>query len=114
MNIKDRLIALRTYQENPKVGICGNAFEDPTQESDRAVGHILSRYWPHFSGSILYPIPSPTTLDSPRSSYWNCLHNKWDTATEYGRLRFDALECLIKHSTELENLYEILKLEANL
>ena len=86
------------------MGICGNAFEDPTPESDRAVGHILSRYWPHFSGSLHYP-----------GYYYHTYgEDLWDEDTEYGRLRYDALECLIKHSTELENLYEILKLEANL
>lgn len=113
MSIKENLIALRTHRENPKVGICGNAFEDPTQESDRAVGHILSRYWPHFSGSIDYPVPDPSGSD-PGYYYHTYGEGLWDEDTEYGRLRYDALECLIRHSTELENLYEILKLEANL
>lgn len=113
MSIKENLIALRTYRENPKVGICGNAFEDPTQESDRAVGQILSRYWPHFSGSTQYPIPSLQKGKSP-STYYMSMRDLWDKDTEYGRLRYDALECLIRHSTELENLYETLKLRANL
>ena len=110
MNIKENLIALRTYRENPKVGICGNAFEDPTQESDRAVGHILSRYWPHHSGDFHYPIPSLQKGKSP-STYYMSMRDLWDEDTEYGRLRYDALECLIKHSTELD---ETLKLRANL
>lgn len=113
MSIKDRLLALRTRRENPKAGICSNVFDIPTSMADRAVGHILRRHWPYFSGSIDYPVPSLEEDVSPRCRYQHS-EDKWDASTEYGRLRYDALECLIRHSTELENLYEILKLEANL
>ena len=113
MSIKENLIALRTYRENPKVGICGNAFEEPSRSADRAVGHILSRYWPHFSGSIDFPVPDPLGGD-PAYYYHYEANDKWDETTEYGRLRYEALECLIKHSTELENLHLILKSEQDL
>lgn len=57
------------------------------------VNNILSRHWPLHSGDPVFPIPCP---DDAYAAY---IHSEghWDATTEYGRNRFSALDCLIKH-----------------
>lgn len=51
--------------------------------------------WPHYSGSFRYPVPHPTL--PPLDGYWDTF-DLWDPETEYGRLRLDLLDFLIKET----------------
>ena len=113
MSIKENLIALTKSVRDRSKGICWNLTDTPSTVVDNAVANVLLKHWPHHSGNFHYPIPSLQKGKSP-STYYRSMRDLWDEDTEYGRLRYDALECLIRHSTELENLYETLKLRANL
>lgn len=64
----------------------------------------LFRIWPHYSGDLDYPVPGEdSSLMSPREEFDYHLDNNlsmWDKSTEYGQLRWDLLEFMIK---ELED-----------
>lgn len=56
---------------------------------------LLFRKWPHYSGTIQYPVPSCKKGDNNYSAFFSCV-NLWDRRTAYGRLRWDLLEFMIK------------------
>ena len=53
--------------------------------------------WPQYSGDIDFPVPGPAAAID---AYFD---NLWDRDTEYGRLRWDLLDHIIKEmSTDAE------------
>ena len=70
-----------------------------------AVGQILEKYWPLYSGLVRYPVPHPHKDAEDAYEGYCCWGNIWDRRTAYGKNRYSALECLIEHSNELAEIY---------
>lgn len=52
--------------------------------------------WPHYSGDIDFPVPSPDKSIEAIDAYFDKSNDIWDRDTEYGRLRWDLLDHIIK------------------
>ncbi len=70
-----------------------------------AVGQILEKYWPLYSGLVGYPVPHPDEDADDAYEGFCGWGNLWDRRTAYGKNRYSALECLIEHSNELAEIY---------
>lgn len=90
-------------------GICANAdvLTRIVGDACRFVGwmHAFGRVdeWPHYSGSMTFPVPPRTNLQGPlvgevSEGMYQQVDDKWDTTTEYGLLRWDLLDYLIKQA----------------
>lgn len=66
-----------------------------------AVGEVLSAWWEKHSGDNTYPIPHKDR--DPERAYAD-YGNVWDRRRQYGRDRYEALDCLIEHADELKEL----------
>ena len=62
------------------------------------------RKWPHFSGSISYPIWNRQDMSAPSDQYAHAFAcgTLWDNSTEYGRLRWELLAFLLEEASKLE------------
>ena len=102
---------------NPKdktFGICRHLAERtkvPVHRIGPLVGKVLAEHWPLYSGDLKYPIPHPTLL--PFTAFTATM-SYWDRRTTYGKNRYSALECLIRHSDELEEYLLLHKLWVDL
>lgn len=56
--------------------------------------------WPHYSGDISFPVPSPDVQIEAIDAYFDNLGVLWDRDTEYGRLRWDLLDHIIKEMSK--------------
>lgn len=100
--MKELLMILEELHEADKediFGICDYVESESvliTDEYVEAKLRDLFRSWPHYSGSIVFPIPGGG------DAYEEAYHNgkSWDRDTEYGALRWNLLEHCIK---ELRN-----------
>lgn len=52
--------------------------------------------WPHYSGDPSFPVPSPDRSIAAIDYYFDKGNDLWDRDTEYGRLRWDLLDHIIK------------------
>lgn len=97
---------------NIRYGICYNILKTPTDLGiDLFDLRKHFKTWKHYSGHIGFPIPSrPLTkwerfrtkwfgsvIGSPAEAYKD-RKGMWDKDTEYGRLRWDLLEHIIKET----------------
>lgn len=59
------------------------------------------REWPKYSGCRVYPVPTRTDVPSAALAQMAYMRENnrslWDAGTEYGRLRWELLDWLIKH-----------------
>lgn len=62
--------------------------------------------WMHYSGSTMYPVPSPVPGISEKCIFYNKYRPNWDKETEYGKLRYNLLEYLISEFKKLSNEYD--------
>lgn len=100
--MSDLLTALKQLKEQgPEVattGICGavKLYSAYHVETVWAMQHAC-RTWPHFSGDVYFPVPAPADqyLDC-YDYYFERQQDLWDKTTEYGQLRWDLLDHLIK------------------
>ena len=53
--------------------------------------------WVHYSGNANYPVPASSGASAKEAFY---LLPRWDSTTEYGRLRWELLDYLIVTLTE--------------
>lgn len=97
----DLLTALKQLRENgPKnryAGICSQ-FDlyglYSSQERQRFRDSFKT--WPHYSGDPSFPVPSPDESVDAIDAYVYKSNDLWDRDTEYGRLRWDLLDHIIK------------------
>lgn len=78
-------------------GICANLEEVANLD----VADFLQpcfRTWEHFSGSYIYPVPSPYSDEHSASDVYDTIHadDMWNPEHPYGSLRLDLLEHLIR------------------
>ena len=98
--VHDFLARLKAVKASPHtfIGICQNLVE-PIGWDDRCeyytdeVSAILST-WENYSGDSTFPIPS-TDESMDAFDMYLTTGDYWDTETEYGRLRYEALEYII-------------------
>ena len=98
--VHDFLARLKAVKAEPVtfLGICGNVVE-PIGWDDRCesytdeISSILAT-WDHYSGNETFPIPS-TDESMDASAMYLTAGDYWDTKTEYGRLRYEALNYII-------------------
>lgn len=91
----DLLTALKQLRENgPKnrdVGICSQFYLYSSEQ--RRQFRDSFKTWPHYSGDISFPVPgTAAAIDA----YFYDGNDLWDRDTEYGRLRWDLLDHIIK------------------
>lgn len=97
------LYALKAIkQEGPRaksLGICWNLREELGARIyntyPRCFVEDCIRSWPHFSGELAYPVPSPLPLVDAKT-YYKSSYPKWDINTPYGKMRYDLLDHMIK------------------
>lgn len=58
---------------------------------------ILRSKWPFHSGDLLYPVPATTECTPLQQYHRSTRKERWDQNTEYGRLRLDLFEHIIKY-----------------
>lgn len=97
--------ALLRIREKPALyyGICRQVDDLCPDINSRMVRFFLGRLfpgWPHYSGSRNYPVPDPEKRRDPLAAWKKYDHTgeMWDERTEYGRLRRDLLDYLIKRT----------------
>lgn len=97
----DLLTTLKQLRENgPKNrdgGICSqlDLFGWYSAEEHRQF-RASFKTWPHYSGDIDFPVPSPDKSMDATDAYFDESNDLWDRDTEYGRLRWDLLDHIIK------------------
>lgn len=97
----DLLTALKQLRENGpydrSTGICSQ-FDSPELYSTAELRQYLDSFktWPHYSGDSSFPVPSPDVSIEAIDAYFDNLGDLWDRDTEYGRLRWDLLDHIIK------------------
>lgn len=99
-SVHDFLARLKAVKASPHtfIGICQNLVE-PIGWDDRCesytdeVSAILST-WENYSGNKKFPIPS-TDKHKDAAALYVFVEDYWDTKTEYGRLRHEALNYII-------------------
>lgn len=96
--MNDLLTALKQLRENgPKnrdVGICSQLGWYSSEEHRQFRASFKT--WPHYSGDISFPVPSPDGSIEAIDAYFNNLGDLRDRDTEYGRLRWDLLDHIIE------------------
>lgn len=97
----DLLTALKQLRENgPKnrdAGICSQFDLYGLYSSEERRQFINSfKTWPHYSGDFSFPVPSPDKSIEALDAYFDKSNDLWDCNTEYGRLRWDLLDHIIK------------------
>lgn len=101
MKTSEALSSLRTHQKYKNYGICAaiqNSGIIHRTSLNLWRGNRYSAFaaWDKFSGSYSYPVPSTKKGYSPGMMYDFC-QNMWSKRTQYGRLRLELLEHLIKY-----------------
>ena len=98
--VHDFLARLKAVKAKPVtfLGICGNVvgpigWDDRCESYTDEVSAVLST-WENYSGDSTFPIPS-TNESMDASAMYLTTGDYWDTETEYGRLRYEALEYII-------------------
>ena len=98
--VHDFLARLKAVKADPitYLGICGNlvapiGWDDDGRSYTDEVSAILST-WENYSGDSTFPIPS-TDEYMDASAMYVFAYDYWDTKTEYGRLRHEALNYII-------------------
>lgn len=78
-------------------GICANLEEGSNLDVDCFLRPCF-RTWEHFSGSYLYPVPSPYSDKHSASDVYDTTpeDDMWNPEHPYGSLRLDLLEHLIR------------------
>lgn len=84
--------------ENRDVGICAQF--DLSDSEERWQFRACFKTWPHYSGDIDFPIPSPDESMNAVDAYFDKGNDLWDRDTEYGRLRWDLLDHIIKEMSK--------------
>ena len=99
-SVHDFLARLKAVKVKPRtfLGICGNLVKPIGWEGHRRsytdeVSAVLST-WENYSGDSTFPIPSTDEYRDASAMYVTA-GDYWDTETEYGRLRHEALDYLI-------------------
>lgn len=101
----DLLTALKQLRENgPKnrdVGICSqfDLYGFYSAEECRQLKASF-KTWPHYSGDHSFPVPSPDKSMDALDAYFYDGNDLWDCNTEYGRLRWDLLDHIIKEMSK--------------
>jgi hypothetical protein len=96
-------------------GICNNARYELSRMGTLNTGHVdrvealrlldmLFAEWPKFSGNHGYPVPDPEYPSSDRHAegIYHARNGKWETRSEYGRLRLELLNWLIARTAPPE------------
>lgn len=97
----DLLTALKQLRENGpydrSAGICSQ-FDPPDSynQVERQQYRDSFKTWPHYSGDPSFPVPSTDGFTEAIDAYFDNLGDLWDRDTEYGRLRWDLLDHIIK------------------
>lgn len=101
----DLLTALKQLRENgPKnrdAGICSQ-FDlcGSYRSEERRQFRDSFKTWPHYSGDISFPVPSSDKSIEAIDAYFDKGNDLWDRDTEYGRLRWDLLDHIIKEMSK--------------
>lgn len=99
--MNDLLAALEQLRENGPynrdAGICSqlDLYGLYSSEERRQFRDSL-KTWPHYSGDSSFPVPSPDKSVEAIDAYFDEQLDLWDRDTEYGRLRWDLLDHIIK------------------
>lgn len=94
----DLLTALKQLRENGPYnrdgGICSQFdLYGLYSSEERRQFRDSFKTWPHYSGDINFPVPgTAAAIDA----YFDKGNDLWDRDTEYGRLRWDLLDHIIK------------------
>lgn len=97
----DLLTALKQLRDtgpyDRSTGICSQ-FEPPDSYNSEERLQFLASFktWPHYSGDISFPVPSPDKSIEAIDAYFDKSNDLWDRDTEYGRLRWDLLDHIIE------------------
>ena len=97
----DLLTALKQLRENgPKnrdAGICSQFdLYGLYSSEERRQFRDSFKTWQYYSGDISFPVPSPDGFTEAIDAYFDETDDLWDWDTEYGRLRWDLLDHIIK------------------
>lgn len=97
----DLLTALKQLRENGPynldVGICTQLdLYGSYSLRERRRFRASIKTWPHYSGDHSFPVPSPDRSIAAIDAYFDESNDLWDRDTEYGRLRWDLLDHIIK------------------
>lgn len=97
----DLLTALKQLRENgPRIrsaGICSQFdLYGSYRSEERRQFRACFETWPHYSGDDSFPVPSPDKSMDAIDAYFYDGNDLWDRDTEYGRLRWDLLDHIIK------------------
>lgn len=101
----DLLTALKQLRENGphnrSAGICSqfDMFGLYSSEERRQFRDSF-KTWPHYSGDISFPVPSPDKSIEAIDAYFDNQDDLWDHGTDYGRLRWDLLDHIIKEMSK--------------
>lgn len=79
-------------------GICDNLSEFIEVDSRYAVSKVLKEKWEEYTGDESFPLPGGRWMYM--DTYYN--GDQWDKHTEYGQLRYEALQILIDNHELLE------------
>lgn len=98
----DLLTALKQLRENGPtnrdVGICSQLDLFGWYSSEERQQFLACfKTWPQYSGDIDFPVPGPAAAID---AYFDNLYDLWDRDTEYGRLRWDLLDHIIKEMSK--------------
>lgn len=96
----DLLTALKQLRDTGpyyrSTGICSQFEPLDSYNSEERLQFLNSfKTWPHYSGDIDFPVPSPDKSIASIDAYFDNLYDLWDRDTEYGRLRWDLLDHII-------------------
>lgn len=96
----DLLTALKQLRENGPdkryAGICCQSDLLGLYSSEECRQFRASfKTWPHYSGDISFPVPSPDKSIDAVDAYLDKSNDLWDRDTAYGRLRWDLLDHII-------------------
>lgn len=108
----DLLTTLKQLRENgPRirsVGICCQFdLYGLHSEEERRLFRASFTTWQHYSGDDSFPVPSPTRSISAQDYYFDKTIDLWDRDTEYGRLRWDLLDHIIKELSKMSTDAEL-------
>lgn len=97
----DLLTALKQLRENGPynrdAGICAQFdLYGLYSSEERQQFRASFKTWPHYSGGISFPVPSTDGFTEAIDAYFDETNDLWDRDTEYGRLRWDLLDHIIK------------------
>lgn len=99
--MNDLLTALKQLRENgPRIrsaGICSQLdLFNLCSAEERQQFRACFKTWPHYSGHISFPVPSPDKSIEAVDAYFDKSTDLWDRDTKYGHLRWDLLDHIIK------------------